>query len=198
MIYRAMTGNPGAKLNPKQQETISNSLNKLMYSRLVIKASKEECQAYGFDKFTYEGTVIQGEKVTATVNGVSVIEVYHLLKEPVLYTYAAKKDQIGRLDIKLLNSPVNKNEENITLQSYLYRRILAIKASGKLSPTIVYDTVFKQLDIQAASDGALRKKKLKVRNTVKKILDYWKQQGFITGYVENSRKTEIVSVTIRY
>ena len=198
MIYRAMTGNKDAKLNPKQQETISNSLNKLMYSRLVIKASKEECQAYGFDKFTYEGTVIQGEKVTATVNGVSVIEVYHLLKEPVLYTYAAKKDQIGRLDIKLLNSPVNKNEENITLQSYLYRRILAIKASGKLSPTIVYDTVFKQLDIQAASDGALRKKKLIVRNTVKKILDYWKQQGFITGYVENSRKTEIVSVTIRY
>lgn len=40
--------------------------------------------------------------------------------------------------------------------------------------------------------------KLKVRNTIKQILDYWKQQGFITGYVENNRKTEIVSVTIRY
>lgn len=91
MIYRAMTGNPKAKLMPKQQEAISNSLNKLMYSRLIIKASKEECEAYGFDSFTYEGTVIQGEKATATVNGTSVIEVYHLLKEPVLYTYAGKK-----------------------------------------------------------------------------------------------------------
>lgn len=198
MIYRAITGNNNAKLMPKQQEAISNSLNKLMYSRLVIKASKEECAAYGFDKFSYEGTVIQGEKVTATINGVEVVEVYHLLKEPVLYTYASKKKQIGRLDIKLLDSPINKNEENITLQSYLYRRILAIKASSKLSPTIVYDTVYKQLDIEAASDGALRKKKLKVRNTVKKILDYWKAQGFIKGYSENSHKTEIVSVTIRY
>ena len=197
MIYRAMTGNPEAKLMPKQQEAISNSLNKLMYSRLIIKASKEECKAYGFDKFTYEGAVIQGEKVTATLNGV-VLEVYHLLKQPVLYNYAGKKNQIGRLDIKLLNSPVNKNEENIMLQSYLYRRILAIKGSGKLTPTIVYDTIYKQLNIQAASDGALRKKKLKVRNTVKRILDYWKEQGFIKGYSENSRKTEIVSVTIRY
>lgn len=100
------------------------------------------------------------------------------------------------MDIKLLNSPVNKNEENITLQSYLYRRILAIKSSSKLSPTIVYDTVYKQLNTEATSDGALRKKKLKVRNTIKKILDYWKTQSFIVSYSENKRKNEIVSVTI--
>lgn len=198
MIYRAMTGNPEAKLTPKQQEAISNSVNKLMYSRLVIRASKEECEAYGFKKFSYEGTVIQAEKVTATFKGSEVAEVVHLLKEPVLYTYADKKDQIGRLDIKLLNSPVNKTEENITLQSYLYRRILAIKSSGKISPTIIYDTVYKQIELEAASDGALRKKKLKVRNTIKQILDYWKKQGFIKDYIENTRKTEIVSVTVRW
>lgn len=198
MIYRAMTGNPEAKLTPKQQETISNSVNKLMYSRLVIRASKEECKAYGFKKFTYEGAVIQAEKVTAAFKGSEVAEVVHLLKEPVLYTYADKKNQIGRLDIKLLNSPVNKTEENITLQSYLYRRILTIKSSGKISPTIVYDTVYKQIGLSAASDGALRKKKSKVRSTIKQILDYWEKQGFIKGYLENTRKTEIVSVTIRW
>ena len=197
MIYRAMTGNPEARLTTKQQEAISNSLNKLMYSRLVIKASKEECKAYGFDKFTYEGTVIQGEKVAATLNN-NVLEVYHLLRQPALFTYADKKKQIGRLDIKLLNSPVNKNEENITLQSYLYRRILAMKGSSSLSPTIIYDTIYKQLEVNAASIGAMRKKRLKVRSTIKEILDYWKAEGFIKGYVENSRRTEFVSVTIRF
>lgn len=197
MIYRAMTGNAEAPLNPKQKEAITNSLSKLMYSRLIIKASEDECKAYGFDKFTYEGTVLQAEKATATING-NVAEVYHLLKEPVLYSYAAKKNQIGRLDIKLLNSPVNKNEENIALQSYLYRRILAIKKSRKLSPTIVYDTVYKQIDVHAKSDGALRKKKVKVRGTVKKILDYWIQEGFIKGYVENSVKNKIISINIQY
>lgn len=194
MIYRAMTGNKDAKLNPKQQESISNSLNKLMYSRLIIDASAEAA-AYGFDSFKYEGAVIQGEKVTATISG-NVLEVIHILRQPALYTYASKKNQIGRLDIKLLNSPVNKNEENIALQSYLYRRILAMKGS-KLSPTIVYDTVYKQLEVSASSDGALRKKKHKVRDTIKNIFDYWKQQGFIKGYVENTHGQECYSVTIR-
>lgn len=115
MIYRAMTGNPEAKLMPKQREAINNSLNKLMYSRLIINASKEECKAYGFDEFTYRGRVIQGEKKTTKVNGV-IVEVYHLSREPALYTYASSKNQVsrlvGRLGIKLLNSLVNKNEEN--------------------------------------------------------------------------------------
>ena len=103
MIYKAMTGNPEAKLAQKQQEAISNSLNKLMCSRLIINASKEECKAYGFDEFTYRGAVIQGETVTAKVNGVIVEEVYHLLRAPALYTYASLKNQICRLDIKLLS-----------------------------------------------------------------------------------------------
>ena len=198
MIYKAMTGNPEAKLAPKQQEAISNSLNKLMYSRLIINASKEECKAYGFDKFTYEGTVIQGEKATAKVNGV-IVEVYHLLRKPALYTYADLKKQICRLDIKLLNSPVSKNEENITLQGYLLRHINGIKRS-KLSPTILYDSIYGQLGIQAqaSSDGALRKKKLKVRNTVKRILDYLKAHDFIKNYTENSDGQEVTGITISY
>ena len=198
MIYRAITGNPKTTLPPKQQEAISNSLNKLMYSRLIINASKEECKAYGFDKFTYEGTVIQGEKATAKVNGV-IVEVYHLLREPALYTHADLIKQISRLDIKLLNSPVNKNEENITLQGYLLRHINGIKRS-KLSPTILYESIYKQLGIQAqaSSDGALRKKKLKVRNTVKKILDYLKAHDFIKNYTENSDGQKVTGITISY
>ncbi|MEE0986731.1 MAG: hypothetical protein U0L03_04320 [Succinivibrionaceae bacterium] len=196
MIYKAMTGNPEAKLAPKQQEAISNSLNKLMYSRLIIKDSKEECKAYCFDKFTYEGAVIQGEKATVKVNGV-IVEVYHLLREPALYSYANLKNQICRLDIQLLNSPVNKNGENITLQGYLLRRINGIKRS-KLSPTILYNTIYEQLDIQASSDGALRKKKLKVRNTVKKILDYLKAHDFIKSHTENSHGHEVTGITISY
>ncbi|MEE0987128.1 MAG: hypothetical protein U0L03_06375 [Succinivibrionaceae bacterium] len=111
MIYRAMTGNPEAKLTPKQREDISISLNKLMHSNLVIKPSEEECKAYGFRPFTYRSTVIQCEEVTVKVNGV-IVEVYHLCIEPALYSYANLKNQICRLDIQLLNSPVNKNEEN--------------------------------------------------------------------------------------
>ncbi len=195
MIYQVMTGNPDAYLEKKQAEAISDSITKCMYSRLIIDAS-EEAKAYGFDSFKYDGSLISGERVTASLNG-TVVECLRILRTPVLYEYANKKNQIGRFDIKLLNSPINKTEEIITLQGYLYRRILSMKSSPNLSKTIVYDTVYSQIEVKAASDGALRKKKAKVRGHVKKILDYWKQEEFIAGYVENKRGTRIHSVTIR-
>ena len=102
---------------------------------------------------------------------------------------------IGRVDMKLLDSPINKNEETIILQGYLYRRILAMQHGQNKS--IVYDTVYKQLSIDAPSAAALRKKKADVRSKIKTLLDYWKKEKFIAGYVENKRGQEMYSVTIR-
>lgn len=196
MIYRAMTGNPQAPLNPKQQATISESLNKIFYSRLTIDASLE-AEAYGFKSFKYQGYLIAGEKVTATTKGGVVEEVYRILQKPALYSYASIKNQIGRFDIKLLNSPVNKNEEMIELQSYLYRRILSMQ-NGKLSSNILYETIYEHLGTEAATPGALRKKKTKIRDQAKVILDYWIEQKFISGYVENKKGTTIISLTINF
>lgn len=196
MIYQVMTGNPDAYLEKKQAEAISESITKCLYSRVIIDAS-EEAKAYGFESFKYDGSLISGERVTATLNG-NVLECLHILREPVLYEYASKKNQIGRFDIKLLNTPINKTEEIITLQGYLYRRILSMKNSNSnMSKTVVYDTLYKQLEIKAASPGALRKKKAKIREQIRRILDYWKQEKFIAGYCENKRGQEIYSVTIR-
>lgn len=195
MIYQVMTGDPKARLEKKQAEAISESITKCMYSRLIIDAS-EEAKAYGFDSFKYDGSLISGERVIASLNG-TVVECLRVLRTPVLYEYASRKNQIGRFDIKLLNTPINKTEEIITLQGYLYRRILTMKNNPNISKTIVYDTVYNQLDIKAASPGALRKKKSKVRDQIKTILDYWKQEKFIAGYVENKRGQIVYSVTIR-
>ncbi|MGL4546583.1 hypothetical protein [Eubacterium aggregans] len=195
MIYQVMTGNQEAKLNPKQAEAISESITKCMFSRVIIDAS-EESKAYGFESFKYDGNLISGERVTASLNG-TVLECLHIVREPVLYEYANKKNQIGRFDIKLLNTPINKTEEIITLQGYLYRRILSMKGSSNLRKTIAYETVYNQINVTAASDGALRKKKSKVRGQIKDMLDYWKQENFIAGYCENKRGQEVYSVTIR-
>ena len=199
MIFDTISGKEGATLNPKQREAISNAITKLMFSHVKIDAS-EEAKKFGLEKFVYDGYLLPAERVTVSLNG-TITECIHLFRTPPLYDYAEKRKQIGRMDVKLLNSPVNKNEETIALQGYLYRRILSMKGSSKLSPTIKYDTVYKQLEITATSDGALRKKKLKVRETVKKILEFWKKEKFILGYVENAHKSEkgkIDSITIRF
>ena len=199
MIYQMMTGKRGAHCSSKQAQAISDAITKLMFSHAVIDAS-QEAQLRGLDKARYDSNLLNAKRLTVSANG-QTTEAIKILDTPILYDYAERRNQIGRFDVKLLDSPVNKNEETIALQGYLYRRILSMKGSSKLSPTIKYETVYKQLEITASSDGALRKKKLKVRETVKKLLDFYKKEGFIKGYVENTHKSErnkIDSVTVRF
>lgn len=193
MIYRTMIGKPKARLAPKQAEAITQSITKMMHTLITIDAS-QEAKAYGFDNLKYRGNLLYAEMAIASINN-NVIEALHVIKEPVLYTYASRTNRIGRVDMKLLDSPINKNEETIILQGYLYRRILAMQHGQNKS--IVYDTVYKQLSIDAPNAAALRKKKADVRSKIKTLLDYWKKEKFIAGYVENKRGQEMYSVTIR-
>ena len=198
MIYQVMTGDPDARFRSKQSkqlEAISNSVTKMMRSEITIDASKE-AEAFGFDSFQYSGSLIPAEKVVAKLNG-TVVECIHLHRNPPLYDYADRKGQIGRADIKLLNSPLNKTEETSILQGYLLRRILAIKnPHNKQSNSILYETIYRQLDVTAPNDGALRKKKIDIRKKVKEILDYWKTVNFIKEYEEIAKGQTIYSITI--
>ena len=193
MIYRTMIGKPKARLAPKQAEAITQSITKMMHTLISIDAS-QEASAYGFDNLKYKGNLLYAEMAIASINN-NVIEALHVIKEPVLYTYASRTNKIGRVAMKLLDTPLNKNEETIVLQGYLYRRILSMQHGQNKS--IVYDTVYKQLDIEAPSAAALRKKKSDIRSKIKALLDYWKKENFIAGYVENKRGQEMYSVTIR-
>ena len=200
MIYQTITGNTGhaTGVTAKASQAISESVTKLMYSRLILDASAEEDAFFNGVHLSKDSPLLPAERLTASING-QIQEAIHILKAPPLYEYANLTKRIGRVDMKLLNTPINKNEEIIMLQDYLMRRVLSIKnPNNKLSPSIVYDTVYKQLEIEAPTQGALRKKKATIRKYIKKILDYWKDEDFIKGYVENKRKNEMYSVTIRY
>lgn len=200
MIYQTITGNTGhaTGVTAKASQAISESVTKLMYSRLILDASAEEDAFFNGVHLSKDSPVLPAERLTASING-QIQEAIHILKAPPLYEYANLTNRLGRVDMKLLNTPINKNEEIILLQDYLMRRVLSIKnPNNKLSPSIVYETVYKQLNVDAPTPGALRKKKATIRKYIKKILDYWKDEGFILGYVENKRKNEMYSVTIRY
>lgn len=195
MIYQTISGDPNAKLNPKQSDAITHSIRKMMGTTISIDA-KEEAQMLGYDSLQTYSHLLPAEMATATLNGTAVT-CLHVLKPLPLYSYAVMKNQVDRVDISLLKSPISKNEENITLQGYLLRRILQMKGKSRLNRTIVYETVFKQINIAAPSEGALRKKKTMVRKKVKKLLDDWIQKEFIYGYKENLKGNSIYSVTIQ-
>jgi hypothetical protein len=194
MIYRTMTGNPKAKITPKQFQAISDSVIKCSVTRIRIDA-KDEATAYGMDRLIYEGNLIYTKKIEGEHKG-ETNEWIYIMERPVLFDYAESKGQIDRANIKLLNTPVSKNEETIILQGYLLRRIRTMQKS-KVSRNILYETIYKQLNIEAATAGALRKKQTKVRHTVKEILDYWMKEKEIKNYKENLGKNNaIISLSI--
>ena len=201
MIYQTMTGKINAHCSQKQAEAISDSITKLMFSHVLIDASAEAKFDKRIARSKYDSNAINAKRVTISMNG-QTVEAIKILDTPILFDYAQQKNQIGRYDVKLLDTPTNKTEETIILEGYLRRRILAIKGSSKLSPTILYETIYNQLDLSnIKSDSALRNKKQKIRDNVKSALNYFKKEGFIKGYVENSHKGEKnkkISVTIRY
>ena len=133
MIYQMMTGKRGAHCSSKQAQAISDAITKLMFSHAVIDAS-QEAQLRGLDKARYDSNLLNAKRLTVSANG-QTTEAIKILDTPILYDYAERRNQIGRFDVKLLDSPVNKTEENIVLDGYLRRRILSMKGSSKLSPT---------------------------------------------------------------
>lgn len=194
MIYRTMTGNPEAKLTDNITKAISESITKCSITRIQIDATKE-AEAWGMDQMIYEGNLIYTEKVAGKHNG-KISEWIHILRRPILYDYANSKNQVARMDIKLLNTPINKNKENIELQSYLQKRVLDMKGS-RLSRNILYETVYKRLDINSERYKKLRDKQNKVRDNIKTILDYWKEENFIADYKENTGpRNAKISITI--
>lgn len=195
MIYRTMTGNPKAKITPKIEEEISDSVTKCSITRIYID-STEEAEAYGMEKVRYEGNLLYTKKIVGTHKG-QTSEWIQIIEKPVLYDYANDKGQVARVNIALLNTPISKNKETINLQGYLLRRISSMQGS-KLSKNIVYETIYKHLEITASSNSALLNKQAKIRDKAKEILTYWKEQQFIKNFKENKKGKTIVSLSIEF
>lgn len=196
MVYRTMTGNTKGKLTDKTFNDVSEAIERCSRTRVYIDATDEvNGKGYNMDQPVYKENLLYTRSIKGFHNG-EPGEWIQIIETPILYKYANSKNQVARMDIKLLNTPINKNEENIILQGYLYRRINSMKGSN-LSRNILYETVYKQLDIKMASAASLRNKQSKIRDTIKNILDYWKEEGFISDFKENTgARNSKISVSI--
>lgn len=189
MIYRTMTGNPEAKLTENIMNAISESITRLSITRVTIDTTKEVKAYKNMDKVLYQENLLYTKQVTAIHKG-EVNEWIKIIEPPILYQYADSKNQVARVDIKLLNTPINKNEESIVLQGFLYRRINAMPEMRKNYANwdiVLYSTIYKHLKIDAISDVALRDKQRRVRDQAHRILDHWIKIGFIKGYTNEPK-----------
>lgn len=197
MIYRTMTGNPKAAPKKEQLQKVSESIRALSRIRILIQAEGEK-NRYGLQKSTYEGNLLATEIVRGKHNGKEE-EWIHLLRSPVLYDYSSQriKQQVSRTDIKLLNTPINKNVEKMELQYYLLQRIETIKNShAKTSKRILFESIYEVLKVEAPNPKALSKKQTNIRDAAITILDYWKKEKFIKNYSLIKKGRSVVAIDI--
>ena len=182
-IYRTLAGDKKARISEKHRNEIYESITKCMFTQVDLDDS-EDAKAYGYNALKYRGPLLAAEFVVGVELNGQTVDGIRIFRRPILFEYASKKNQIGRIDTKLLATPLNKTSEVLVLQGYLHRRISAMKSS-KLPKKILYSSIFEQIgDLEEREQ---KDKKTKMRTAVRKILDYWKEQNFIVDYKEEKR-----------
>ena len=201
MIYQTFTGNKEQKQNPTKEmlNAIWDSVKRMSLIRLDIDAT-QEVKAKLNIRAEYSGNLLATEMSRVEING-AVRDCIKMLAAPILFRYADAKNQIARANIKMLDVPLSKTPENITLTDYLAQRVLMAKSKkGDVGNTILYDTLYKHLGLEEAgyTEQGLRHKKKDIRSATKKILEHWKCKGEIKGYEEVLEGRTIVKIKILF
>lgn len=198
MIYQFTVRNTGAHCSKKQAKEINESVTRLMFTRIIIDASEEAKIDHRIKDPTLDSTVINAKRGTGIINGI-LVDGIKLLDTSILFDYASQKDQVTRSSVKLLDTSKRKDTRTVILEEILRNRINAMKSpTKKMSNVIRYDSIYEQLRLTAASDGALRKQQFKIRKKIKTALDHYKDLGEIKSYKEKIEKKKAVSVEIRW
>lgn len=207
MVYRAMTGMKESEHpSATQLAEITRSLDKMRFIRVRIDCTDElQKRRITIDSKQINSGFIDTyllvlEKVELNVSG-ETMELYHIIKAPILYEYSSAVNQvltipISRLDIKELDSEGNvterslaNTESRILIRGYLLRRIEGMKGKNALKSNII--SLFdyekdgeprKGLYSIAGKPNPDRKEMQRIREDTEKMLAYWKATGYIPGY----------------
>ena len=181
-IYNAM-GFKGV-LGQSDKEKINQAILKMNVAHIYINNMNEAKAHYRYPKFAYDGSLLPMERIQGTYNNKSVT-VIHLFREPPLLTFARQRKQITTVDIKLLDTPLNKNNSNIELEDYILEEIARIK-KGDRNNKMLYSTIYEETHITAI------KQKQRAPEKIKRLLEYYKECKYIADFKENDDGITIV------
>ena len=140
--------------------------------------------------FKIKDYMLPVRELTATIGG-KTLHGYQFI-DPVklspLYQYARSVGQIGQHPVKMLNIPINLDQQKLVIRDYLLEQIAHFKnPKNKLSRNISVDTLIKVAGEDSQTINRIKKKRL--LDAVEKMLTYWKKEGYIEGFEKNKAKT---------
>lgn len=186
LIHDKLTNSSGAGLTPEKAAEYMLSFERMEKCHVTIDAT-EEMQIYypDIENWKQKGRMLPVEFVDVKmgkheVKGIKPIGI------PLIYRYDALKKQISSIPAAMLGTPGQNTEEKILIQYYLIKRVEGARL-GNLTPVILYETIYNQVQITQETPGAIRKKQHKIREQAKSILDHWVKLGRIKGYEERKK-----------
>lgn len=175
-IYRTM-GNTHSP-NAHDIEKIADSIAKMAAARVSLD-NAQEAKSYNYEKFTYTASLLPMERLEGVINGKAVEAAIHLFREPPLISFARGRKQITTIERRLLETPVNKTDQNLLLEDYLIERIAHAK-TGRQPAKILFDTLYAEARITT------KKQRQRAGDKLGAILGHYVKCGFIKGYTEEA------------
>ena len=136
--------------------------------------------------------------ITRTVDGQGIIErkdipeIWQFIAPPILYQYAADKEQVASIAMTLLNTSdkadnkpaLRRGSHTNELANFLTREIDTMKKKPNYSKIIVLDRIYSidGIDEVQQDKNDLKKKKKRTRDKLEKILFRLKENGLIQGH----------------
>lgn len=193
MIFRAANGmEDGSFVTPEQAAKAIESIEKWRKNSGKVDATEAYnayCRKNGgeeIESYTIEGAFIECERHTVKLNG-QIREAYVAGEGtplPLLYRHATLLNHIQRFSPDMLNIPtISNTETNISLRRYLLLQINRVKdgKNNKIAFQPIYDR-FPVTDRSGNKRPRNRKEQGRLRDDIKKMLDYWTSKKHIKGW----------------
>lgn len=189
-ICRAMVGKGNDyKVTPNMIQLVIESIEKCQFVCIKIQVLdynqvdstiKYDLANRGFRTGTLTGYMIPCETLELQTDDAGQVFGIKLLSEPTLFLYSKLMGQLSVFPLILLDTPTQKTERNIILQSYLIRTIDKMYRSceGYQNWIISTDDIYATVNCENLLPNTMAR----IRKTTTDILDYWVRIEYIKGY----------------
>lgn len=182
-IYKAM-GNSG-RPNAKIKEKILESVEIISRARVSIDTAEEYELYPKYNRFKATFPLLATEICTASSRGQIVEDAIRIIEPPKLFTFAENRQQVTRLPLNVLDSPISKTEDNLLLSDYLLTRISKMRNNPNMTRTILLETIYQKCKIET------HKQKQRLPEKLSRILTHYKEIEWIENYQLTTREIKI-------
>lgn len=187
-VYRFMGYNNN--LNQRDKKKILESIETIIRARVFISNKEEHALYKKYDEISLNTPLLSAEICKAKIGNTVVEEAIRIIEPPKLFAIAEKRGQVTTIPFKVLESPINKNDDIALIIDYLITRISRMKNSKNMTRTILLDTLYDKCNItDSASD---RVKKTRLPEKIDRLLEHYKSVGWIGNY--QMTKNEIIII----